>query len=190
MPVLVIVCRINTVGAKAWEGFEMQERSVYEIDLAYLERDWLEQAKTVFAEGMKLAEARQALNEAKSALEIVEAEQDMDVRLHPSKHGLDVLEKKPTETMVKNAVRLTKAYQTADEEVIRRQHDVDCCNASVTALEHKKRAMESLVQLQAMMYHADPKATGSDLRATQEVRANAVLGGEKKKAPAGTHSRK
>ncbi len=156
-----------------------EARNEFRIDPDRLEAEWLAQADVVHDYHLKMADAKQSLDEAKDALEIVYAETDMDVRLHPSKHGLAELDKKPTETMIKNAVLLTKAYQTASEEVIRAKYEVNVLEAACTSLEHKKRALENLVVLWSQDYFAAPRDRTGGLETKQKT---AVLGGTKRPA--------
>ena len=127
--------------------------SEFRIRANHLDREWRNQPTLVHEYCMKLADAKQHLNEAKATLDVVEAETDREVRMHPSKYGIDKL----SENRVQRAVVLSPSYQLANTEVIKRQHDVDVLQAAVNALENKKRALENLVHLWAMSYFSEPK---------------------------------
>lgn len=124
-----------------------------DVDLLQLHVEWVRQPRLYHEYASKLADAKLKLNEARSVLDIVYAEQDKEVRLHPQKFEIE----KTTETTVKNAVLLTAAYQSADQDVIKAKHDVDVLEAMVSALEHKKKALENLVSLQLSDYFAQPR---------------------------------
>jgi hypothetical protein len=154
---------------------------ILDVDLYQLHVEWVRQPRLYREYAGKLADARMRLNEARSALDIVYAEQDKDVRLHPQKFEID----KITEATVKNAIMLTAAYQNADEDVIRAKHDVDVLEAMVGALDHKKKALENLVSLEMRDYFSKPREP-EELRAKgRDIATDAALsrGGRKKKTP-------
>lgn len=134
------------------------ERAEFGIDPDRLDQEWLGHSELVYQYALKLADAKKKLNEAKDTVKVVEAEVARDVRLHPSRHHVD----KVTEQTVKHAVQLSAQYQDASEEEIVAQHEADVLQAACNALEHKKRALENLVQLWAMSYFAEPKAPAED----------------------------
>ncbi len=152
-------------------------RSEFRISAGCLDKEWLAQPERVYDYCTQLAEAKQQLNQAKATLELVEAEGDRDVRLHPSTYGIDKL----SEARIKNAVILTASYRQAYKEVIQAQHACDVLQAAVTALEHKKRALENLVHLFSMSYFSEPKAEEGDYDAMRESRRDRVLRTKTKK---------
>lgn len=154
----------------------MEPESVFQIRGHRLDEDWLSQPDTVYEYCTRLADAKKLLNEAKSDLEVVEAETDRDVRLHPSRFGIDKL----SENRVKNAVILTPQYKKANKEVIHRQHEVDVLQAAVTALEHKKRALENLVHLHSMSYFSKPRTNEDSYESMREEQRARVLNKRKK----------
>lgn len=145
--------------------------SEFQIRNHHLDREWLSQPEFMHEYCVKLADAKKSLNDAKANLELVEAEQDREVRMHPSRFGIDKL----SETRIKNAVVLTASYREANKDVIEAQHECDVLQAAVTALEHKKRALENLVHLHGMSYFSEPKADGEDFDAMREARRDRVL---------------
>lgn len=146
-------------------------RSEFLISANHLDREWLRQSELVYSNCMKLAEAKQELDEAKANLEIVEAECDRDIRLHPSRYGME----KTSEPRIRNAVVLTKQYQAANKEVIEAKHEVDVLTAAVNALDHKKRALENLVHLYHMAYFGDPKVDDDAQETLKESRRDRIL---------------
>lgn len=138
--------------------------SEFQIQPNHLDREWRNQPTLMHDHCLRLADAKQQLNSAKSNLEVVEAEEDREVRMHPSRYGIDKL----SETRIKNAVILSPSYREAAKEVIRLQHAVDVLQAAVSALDHKKRALENLVHLHAMSYYSEPQTNEDAYDAMRE----------------------
>jgi hypothetical protein len=135
--------------------------SPFSIDELRLDREWLAQAELVHEHCLNLADAKLRHNEAKAEADVVAAELDRDVRLHPTKYGLDKL----TETVVANTITLQPAHKEAHKKLIQAKHDVDVLEAAVSALEHKKRALENLVALHGMDYFATPSTKRAGAKA-------------------------
>lgn len=151
------------------------------IDEFRLDREWLGQARRYFQYSEKLADARRRLDEAKAALDVSDAELDAEIRLNPSEFGLG----KPTEQAVKNAVTASPEHQAAERKVIRAKHDVAIFDAAVTALDHRRRALEKLVDLQLSGYYAEPRARNEHSReAIGEAEKQAARGKGRRRQPA------
>lgn len=163
------------LGEERGEKQVRQEENVLEIDQYRLDKEWVRQAKLYHAYALKLADARMALNEANDTLEVVYAEQDRDVRLHPEKHGLS----KITEPVVKNAVIVTAAYREACRVVIQCKHDVSINEAYVQGLDHKKRALEKLVDLALSDFYGEPRAPKGKYREVEALEASAAFNRKK-----------
>lgn len=138
-----------------------------EIDPYKLDREWLKQARLYFQYGQLLADARQRLDEAKSALELVDAELDADIRLKPEDFGLSV--PRLTESIVRGAIVADPEHRKAERAVILAKRDVGYFDAATTALDHKKRALEGLVQLHLSGYYAEPRARGDSREMIEEA---------------------
>lgn len=135
--------------------------SFLQIDPLRLDKEWLGQPELYYQHAENLANARREVDEAKAALDVVAAETDNDVRRRPERYKVD----KVTESTVKAAVLRSSAYTAANTQYLEARHRMDVCQAVVTALEHRKRALTMLVELQGRNYFADPAVT-----ATPEVR--------------------
>ncbi len=158
------------------EGF-----SYVEVDIEQLDKEWVEQPTRFHKAAKKVADARHELAKAKAALEIIEAEVALDIRNNPTTFGL----KKPTETAVKNMVVVDKRTQTAVKTLNKAKHKVDVFEARVSALEHKKRALENLVSLHQSDYFSAPRARGVTSEVREEVdrkkkKAIRTMGGKKR----------
>lgn len=166
-------CYIKTDNLKGYKRV-MENGSLdglFEINPDRLDEHWVEQARLYFGEAKKLADLRADLERAKAKRDVVAAELDQEIRLDPARHGLE----KTTEAVVANAVLRTKRHKRATEAVILAKHAADVQDAAVTALEHKKRALESAVQLQINNLWSPPKVRGDDDRKMDRMRTRAAF---------------
>jgi len=121
-------------------------------DIDHLEREWIYQPELRLSVGTMLAEAKRDLQMAKSELELLECDLDRKVRSSPENYGLD---KKVTEGAIRACVVGVEEYQQAKQKVIDLQYIVDLLEACVWAVDHRRRALEDLVQLR--LSHVVPK---------------------------------
>lgn len=131
-----------------------EESDLFDIDPNALDDEWIHQSRYYLEAATSLADARYRHEKAKSSLELVVAELDRDVRLHPDKYGVS----KITEGTVEKTIILQKPYQKATTEVITAKHTMDIWAAKVHALEHKKSALENMVKLRLNEYYSEPIA--------------------------------
>ncbi len=124
-----------------------------DLDEHSLEKEWIAQPKMFHFYARRLADARKEYEEAKINRDIVEAEIDKDIRLHPDRFMIP----KITEEVVKKTTILQRGYKSAQEKVIQAKHRQDVLQASVDALEHRKKALENLVQLWSQDYFSEPR---------------------------------
>ena len=127
----------------------------FEINQYALDEEWIRQTRLVYRYGQNLAEAKRDLDVLKAEMDLVDSEMDAEVRRRPSDFGID----KVTERSIQSAIVMSDGYKKIQKEVIDAKHEVDVLQAAVNALEHKKRALESLVQLHGMQYFAEPRAS-------------------------------
>ncbi len=124
-----------------------------EIDPLRLDEEWLNQPAQRQIWGEQLADAQFEQDQAKSMLEVVRAETDRDVRDNPEDYGVT----KVTETSVANAVIVHPSVRQATKKLNEARHKVNVLQAAVDGLEHRKRALTVLVELQGQDYFATPK---------------------------------
>ena len=125
-----------------------------EIDENELDQEWTSQPSLYFRYAAKAADARRELDQAKSMLDVVKAETDRDVRSDPVAFGLV----KTTEKQVEATVALQPKVLESQQEVIEARYNLDIFQAAATALDHRKKALESLVSLHLANYFSKPKA--------------------------------
>lgn len=140
-----------------------------EIDLSRLEWEWVQQPRLFERAARKLADAKRDLETTKVEVELVKAEVELDVRNHPKNHGLI----KVTEKSIAAAVVLSDEYRSALQTQNRAKYRVDIFQVRVTTLEHKKKALENVVDLYGQQYFSKPKASDKANRELdQEHRRN------------------
>lgn len=141
-----------------------------QIDKFNLDQEWIDQPRLYFTYAERLAEAREKYERMVSQRDLVEAQLDRDIRKNPMDYGLE----KITEPAVEKAVLLDKGRMKAHEAVVRAKYTVEVLAAKVTALDHRKKALENLVSLFLANYFSEPKppkGAGERVLANQAKRA-------------------
>lgn len=127
-------------------------KSILEINEYELDVEWKNQPLAYYEFATKLADAKAKHDQAKSDLEVTKAKICLEIRQNPDAYQLD----KITESTVSHALLTESEHMTATNTVILARHKVDMLQAVVTALDHKKRALESLVSLHGQKYFSEP----------------------------------
>lgn len=148
------------------------------IDENALDLEWRRQPELVFKYALKLGTARLDHDSSKSYVDAIKAEIAREVRNDPTDFGISKL----TEAQVKEVVESEERVLEAIEATNAARNKVEVLTAALTALEHKKRALQGLVELHAMGYFSEPKARKpvdrdyleeeQQKRATKKVRRN------------------
>lgn len=125
----------------------------FDIDLNNLDKEWGKQARKFHKKALALALAKDELQRADAELDLVRAELDLAIRENPAQYDLPKL----TDAGVKTAVIVQKEYRMALAEVNRKRHEVEVHLADVRAMEHKKKALEKLVDLRLADYFSEPR---------------------------------
>jgi len=141
---------------------------MFDLDLNTLDRHWLEQAKLVFNYGNKLAEAKEALERAKAAHEVRRAETMSDIVTNPEKYEL----KKTTADVIKSTIDIHPNVMTAQKLIQSSKYEVDICQVMMSALDHRKAALENLVKLHGQQYFATPQTDNTGQEVLQNQKAN------------------
>jgi len=127
-----------------------------EIDKHRLDEEWVEQPVLYHQHAVAVVEARAVWEQAKARLEVIKAEFDIEIRRDPEAYELP----KVTETIIASAVTSQKLVKDAVAAVIKAREEVGILEAAVSALEHRKKALEKLVELSTRDYYSEPKAKG------------------------------
>lgn len=125
------------------------------IDKDRLDDEWLHQPRLMHHWSTQLANARAEEVKAKDRLALRRAEIEFMIRQEPDEYLGNV---KATEASVTAAVTTHPAVQKALKDYNEARRDADLHQAAVTALEHRKRALENLVKLWGGDYFSAPIA--------------------------------
>lgn len=132
--------------------------SFFEIDEHNLVKEWVKQPSLYFIWAQKLADAKLEQDEAKANLDVIKAEASRAIRDDPGDYGFD----KVTEAIVAVAINehpdVMKGVKTLHEA----RHKQEIYQAAVNALDHRKRALEKIVDLHGQNYFATPKAPNAE----------------------------
>jgi hypothetical protein len=129
------------------------EDNFIDINEHELDREWVEQPKLYYKWAKKLADKRLYLDEAKANFDLVKADLDARIRADPDEFDLG---EKVTEASVQACILRQVEYVNAQQELNAARHEVNVLEAGVSALDHRKRALEKLVDLYGMQYFAEP----------------------------------
>jgi hypothetical protein len=119
--------------------------------------------------GRKHAEAVYELDRAKANLEVVKAESDGVVREAASAAG-----KKTTEAAIASAILASSAYQVALEQTHKAKRNVNLLDSVVTSIEHRKRMIDNIIQMEMRAYFAEPKGPGNRQEWQEELKRRRV----------------
>jgi hypothetical protein len=152
------------------------------IDENRLDQEWRRQPQITLQVGVKLADARKEMLEAKAELEEVKATVAKSIRDNPEKYRIVRI----TEGQIEEVLLTQPKYHEANQKLIDAKYLVDLLEAAMTATEHKKKALESLVYMQGQMLHGAPRARGevADELRRQEARDQVRANQKKLKRPA------
>jgi len=146
----------------------MKKESEFDItiDPYRLDEEWVRQPELYHEYAEKVADARQAYDDAKNEVEVLRAELYRQVTAAPETFGLA----KTTEKALENAILAHPNYKKAVEVQLDAKHELAVLEAALSALDHRKKALEKLVELHVADYYSKPKARGASGRErTQEM---------------------
>jgi hypothetical protein len=140
------------------EGLKMkkeleEEFDFFEIDVNKLDEEWIHQPKLFFDFSAQLVDAKKAQRESLSNLNVVKARLDSKIRKNPKKYKVE----KITEAAIAYTIETCSKYKAAQELVNEKTYRVQILQAAVSALEHRRKALERLVSLHGQNYFSIPK---------------------------------
>jgi len=158
----------------------MSTKFKIEIDRYRLDDEWVEQPELYREHAIAAVEARKVWEQAKARLEVVKAEFYIEIKRDPDAYELP----KVTEAIIAAAVVIQPEVKKAVAAVIEAKEALGYLEAALTSLEHRKKALEKLVELETRNYYSEPRATGDSKEAMDEVEKRAIRrrGRRKKKA--------
>lgn len=131
------------------------QSSIVSIDPYKLEEEWTTHAQRVLNVGSLIADAQREFDAAKSELEFIRVDLDKEIRDNPKEFGLD----KINETVVANEIIRQPDYRAAIRRTNEAKYQLGKLQSEANALEHRKRALTSLVELWIREYYSDPQHT-------------------------------
>ncbi len=123
------------------------------IDDSALDLEWLEQPALMLKYTTLQADARRKMEYCKEKLNVTRADLDKDIRTDPDKYDL----LKVTENSVTNCIITQKGYKEDHKALIESQYEYDVVRGAVSAVDHRKTALENEVRLFGLGYFAGPK---------------------------------
>lgn len=132
-------------------------QSDIQIDQMALDKECLRQPHLILQATIEVADVKKELDAIKAENDLQEASLLTSIRTNPEKFGLA----KVTEASAKETLIQHKAYQSGVADFLEAKARYDTAMAYVTALEHKKRSLELLVQLHGTGYFGDPSVKSS-----------------------------
>lgn len=145
-------------------------KSILDVDMYSLDKEWAEQANNYHIYAKKVSEARFEYSKKKAMLDLVKAELSLDIRSNPDKYKLP----KTTEDTVNAAITVHDKTKVAQQELFDSKKELDDLEAILSALDHKKYALQDMVQLFLSDYFSTPRSKDS-------VEANEKMKQEKMK---------
>lgn len=143
------------------------DESLVEIDEHRLDYECSTQSKKYMRWALRLVDKQANLDEAEAQLDLTEVLIAREVRTNPKAFGLE----RVTDKAIDHAVKGDPRYQKWQTKVIARKRAAGRVKAVVTALDHRKKMIESMVFLRGQMYFADPRPDKNALRVFREGEA-------------------
>jgi len=139
------------------------------IDKYNLTDELVEQAQLYYEWASQQAEAACDVEDAKDKLDLIKSQVELRIRKNPKLHRLS---EKPTESMVKAAVKLHSKVKRANKRYLEAVRIESLLKKAERAFEHRKKALEGLVSLNMQYWYSNPK-TNSQVK--QEVDQTSLL---------------
>jgi hypothetical protein len=150
--------------------FKETAEPIVQIDEHNLDRECIRLPGDYLKYAWQAAEAKRDVDEAKAALEVIDADLAKQIRDTPARFGLE----KVTESAISGTILLAPAHKQALQILQDARHDYEMTNAVVWALDHKKRSLTLLVDLHGMGYFSDVKMSAQGKEAVQKMTQAAV----------------
>lgn len=128
-------------------------KDIFAIDPGMLPEEWIEQPSLFKRWARKAADAREERDRMKAGMELVEAQVANRIRRNPAKYGFA----KVTEPTIKEIVIASSSFQKAQKLYLQAKSNADHTEVAVSALDHRKRALEKLVDLVLSDYYSVPR---------------------------------
>lgn len=127
-------------------------KNEFDINELELEKEWIIQPNIYYKYAELLANARKEYEREKSKKEVVIAELDKKIRKNPEQYDIQ----KITETVIERVIIGSEEVKVVTKKLIQLKYQLDMYQAAIDTLEHKKKALENLVQLWIKNYYSEP----------------------------------
>ncbi len=124
-------------------------KSDVSIDESILDKEWILHPKLYMKWLEYEANCSNKVDKLKSELELLEATLYNFI--------LKNNEKKPTEKAIESEIIANKEYQDLNSKLIEAKFELKIASGAVSAFDHRKKALERLVDLYIVGYNAEPK---------------------------------
>ena len=153
-----------------------KDKDLFDIDKYDLDGEWVNQPLMYRKYARMLAKASRDVEKSKGALAEAKAEASKRLRKNPVKYGY----KKSTEEIIKTGHVLLPTYKRALDVYIKAKYRFDLLMGIVKMLDHRKSALERLVNLHGQSYFARPTPAMED-RDQMETAMQSMARKKKKK---------
>lgn len=135
-----------------------------QIDPMQLDKEWLRQIDMYWYWSRRAAKMKTDVELYAGIVATKKAEAQQDIRENPTAYKLD----KVVADTVNAAVQTHKMVVAAIDKYNKKRYQLDLINAVLVTLDHRRRALDNLVQLQRMNY------IGGDLGGSAEQQGRAT----------------
>lgn len=125
------------------------------IDESGLDTEWLAQPGLMMKYSRISAQLHMDMDVAKENVDLVRAELDGKIRSNPAGFGIDP-DIKVTEAVISGAILQQEVYKEAMTDFYQARYEWEMAKGAVSAIEHRKAALENLVRLHGLQYFAGP----------------------------------
>jgi hypothetical protein len=143
---------------------------IVKIDQLALDKECIQLPSDYLKYALLSADLKQEVDNRKARLDSVEAEMSRQIRNTPGKFGLE----KVTESAIKEVIQTSEQYQKALVKLNNAKHAQDRAQATVWALEHKKRSLVLLVDLHGMGYFSNPRLSQVGKKVVEQMTKESV----------------
>jgi hypothetical protein len=130
-----------------------EKKSRFALDKNRLDDHWLEHTEQRSRSSRAKEQAELEYARAKSMVDLVKAELELEIRENPSKFGVKTLR----EQTVKALIIVQPRYQKAVRRMNRKKYNLGIHESDVVSYDHRKKALENLVVLWKGDYFARPR---------------------------------
>lgn len=150
----------------------MNYKKDLKIDRYNLEEELIRQPQLYMTWAIKAANASVEKEEAKSRLEVAKADIDKRIRNNPEKYGYH--DGKATESAIKLEIAKHPKIKRRNKQYLEALRDEKIMTEAKNAFQHRKKMLESLVQLNVQLHFAEPKVPLSGREATFRERGSDI----------------